>query len=880
MNLLNADGTPSFTSISELRNNFEESFAKKQLGATMKEVVIKSIASIDNKNAENIMTDENVRKLVNNSISDISDKCYTNEELNGSSYLGGLRKLVKEYANMEADYREELANAIDSTEKDKAVAGGKIIELFSTENLSFMNKDIKSRFIDELNSSFSFESDEIITEIGKEVGSAIAEAEEKNVIINETSKVIQDKQDEIREELSSTDEDDEEEETTDNSEEIDDSEDDGTEPTSEDGADGNEKPDEETSTEGFEYGIERLIGLSRDEREEALKFVESKRPQLEKTFETFYEKFDKALSNFENKSEDYHIRRYFDDKKDFKEEISERLDKLITGLHNKKKLFGNSVNKMKFKLCNIRGISNVKYIIALVLAYIPYVGGLASFALILTDEDERKASEVIKAVGDAASSVFETKIFIRRGNNDGQNVSYDLFFQLKVNLKKFWQAGGMEDYDNEVATIEEKLEDSVNNDIENGNITIGEQDITVVSEHIEDGADGNEEPEQTPTDLTVSEPDASNPELEETDASLLTSTEEYRKIKYSNENLGKVIVPLSPTRLDSIDIPSAKALGTIYAKATESLNSLKSVISGRLDLLGDIVEREHDEELTKKFDSYKARAMEAFDDAMDIQGTMNSIGITPFGIENINDPVNVYIGSKAYKYLDKELSLKNKTPKNNFKSVEDAIDAAFDIAIMKDAARNAKDNDSLIAINRDRMSREDLFWTNITNVEADDASIDQIKNVLQFGDLDIDKNALVDTEFLTNIELAIDTIGVKKPGKSESEINKEIFDRTKERIESFLGKDLTYQQIEIIEAMIEGRDTSDYAPTPFEKFVIKLGTDKALEKNGGKDFEIGQESADEIKNKAITLCTLNSFVDKFSPMNENDTKEFKEYIGA
>lgn len=871
MNLLNADGTPSFTSISELRNNFEESFAKKQLGATMKEVVIKSIASIDNKNAENIMTDENVRKLVNNSISDISDKCYTNEELNGSSYLGGLRKLVKEYANMEADYREELANAIDSTEKDKAVAGGKIIELFSTENLSFMNKDIKSRFIDELNSSFSFESEEIITEIGKEVGSAIAEAEEKNVIINETSKVIQDKQDEIREELSSTDEDDEEEDTSSDNEEFDDSEDDGEEPTEE---------DDETSTEGYEMGMERLIGLSSDEREQALKFLDSKRPQIEKSFESFYDKLDKGLTSFEKKDENYHITRYFDDKKDFKDEVSERLDKLYDGLHNKKKLFGNSVNKMRFKLCSVRGMNNVKYIITTVLSCIPYVGNLLSCALILTDEDERKAQKVIKTVGDAASSVFETKIYIETGTNDGDNISYDLFFYLKINLKKFWQQGGLEDYDNEVATIEEKLEDSVNNDIENGNITIGDQDITVVSEHIEDGADGNEEPEQTPTDLTVSEPDTSNPELEETDTSLLTSTEEYRKIKYSNENLGKVIVPLSPTRLDSIDIPSAKALGTIYAKATESLNSLKSVVSGRLELLSDIVEREHDEELTKKFDSYKARAIEAFDDAMDIQGTMNSIGITPFGIENINDPVSVYIGSKAYKYLDKDLSLKNKTPKNNFKSVEDAIDAAFDIAIMKDAARNAKDNDTLIAINRDRMSREDLFWSNITNVEADDASIDQIKNVLQFGDLDIDKNALVDTEFLTNIELAIDTIGVKKPGKSESEIHKEIFDRTKERIESFLGKDLSYQQIEIIEAMIEGRDTSDYAPTPFEKFVIKLGTDKALEKNGGKDFEIGQESANEIKNKAITLCTLNSFVDKLSPMNENDTKEFKEYIGA
>ena len=310
------------------------------------------------------------------------------------------------------------------------------------------------------------------------------------------------------------------------------------------------------------------------------------------------------------------------------------------------------------------------------------------------------------------------------------------------------------------------------------------------------------------------------------------------------------------------------------------MNSLKTVITGRLNLLGDIVEREQDEELTKKYNDYKARALEAFDDALDIQGTFASIGITPYGIEDVNDPLNVNIGAKAYKYLSGDLDLKNKTPKVTYKGLEDAIDAAFDIAIMKDAARRAKTNDDLIAINKDRMSREDLFWNNITQIEADDSSIDQVKNILQFGDLDIDKKALVDTSYLTSINVALDTIGVKKPGKTESEIHEEIFNRSKERIESFLGKDLTYQQLEIIEAMIENRDTSDYAPTPFEKFVIKLGTDKVLEKNGGKDFEVGQESANEIKNKAIVFCTLNSLVDKLNPMNEHDTKEFKDYIGA
>ena len=705
--LLNADGTPSFTNISNLRTNFEESFARKQLGATMKSIVIKCINHIENNNAAEVLSDEKIRGIVKGSIEEVADKCFTNDELNGSSYIGGLKKIVKEYAGMEAAYREDLANAILATESDKAVAGGKILELFSTENLKFTDRNLFKRYSDELESTFALEGEEIVTEIGKEVGAAIAEAEEKNVIINETSKVIQDKQDEIREELATTDEDDDEEEDEDTSsdnEEFDDSEDDGEEPTEED--ENVENTDDETSTEGYENGLE--------------------------------------------------------------------------------------------------------------------------------------------------------------------------------------------DFDAEVATIEENLDTSLISDIENGKITIGVPDtthtedtdgeanvaVTDVSEHTDDGAIGNENPDQVPTDLTVSTPnEGEEPETNDTVSVEGYGTKEYLDHKFGNENLGKVIVPLSPTKLDMIDVPKTNALACVYAKGSEGIDSLRSVVTARFDILEDIVNCEHDEELTKKFDEYKKFAIESFDGAVDIQNSMAAIGITPYGLIDKEDPVSLYIGSKAHRYLSHNLSIKNKNPKKSFESLNDAIDAAFDIAILKDAARNSKTKDDLIALNKERASREDLFWNNIVGLDGDEEKKDQIKNILQFADLDIDTKALVDTEYLNSINIALDTQKIPVPGKCENEIHEELFNSAKERIESFLGKDIDGSQIDIIRAMIEGRDTSDYAPTTFEKFIIKLGTDEALEKNGGKDFEVGQESAELIKNKAIILTTLNAFVDKVKPMNEHDTKEFKEYIG-
>lgn len=698
--LLNADGTPSFTNISNLRTNFEESFARKQLGATMKSIVIKCINHIENNNAAEVLSDEKIRGIVKGSIEEVADKCFTNDELNGSSYIGGLKRIVKEYAGMEAAYREDLANAILATESDKAVAGGKILELFSTENLKFTDRNLFKRYSDELESTFALEGEEIVTEIGKEVGAAIAEAEEKNVIINETSKVIQDKQDEIREELATTDEDDDEEEgedTSSDNEEFDDSEDDGEEPSD----------DEDTN-------------------------------------------------------------------------------------------------------------------------------------------DETTSAE------------------------------------------------GLEDFDAEVATIEENLDTSLISDIENGKITIGipdtthtedtdgaaNVDITDVSEHTDDGAVGNENPDQVPTDLTVSTPnEGEEPETNDTVSVEGYGSKEYLDHKYGNENLGKVIVPLSPTKLDMIDVPKTNALACVYAKGSEDIDSLRTVVTARFDILEDIVNREHDEELTKKFDEYKKFAIESFDGAVDIQNSMAAIGITPYGLIDKEDSVSLYIGSKAHRYLSHNLSIKNKNPKKSFESLNDAIDAAFDIAILKDAARNSKTKDDLIALNKERASREDLFWNNIVGLDGDEEKKDQIKNILQFADLDIDTKALVDTEYLNSINIALDTQKIPVPGKCENEIHEELFNNAKERIESFLGKDINGSQIDIIRAMIEGRDTSDYAPTTFEKFIIKLGTDEALEKNGGKDFEVGQESAELIKNKAIILTALNAFVDKTNPMNEHDTKEFKEYIG-
>lgn len=884
--LLNADGAPSFMNISDLKTNFEESFAKKQLGASMKDIVVKSISNINNKNADAALIDSKTKALINNSVGEIADKAFTNEELNGSSYIGGLKKIISEYASMESAYREDVANAILASENNKQRASDRIFELFSTENLNFSTEDLKKRFIDAINIEFGIEGEDIVEEIGKDVGSAIAEAEEKNVIINQTSKVIEDQKEEIREELSVDDDD----ENSDDEEEkeFDDSADDGEEPSeeeSEETSDDEEPSKEETSVESYILGLEDEVS-NMQMRKEAIALLTKQKPDIEANIVKTYVNLNKNKERFITKVGQTQWYDYFDNPQEFAKDVK---DKLTTGIN---RLRDHNRVTVKIPFARIKGSHKARVVLEILFTFI---GGFITWPIALTmwimDRKLHRRKRMVRQAKKEISDYASIKIVGKATGSNSETFDTILMFKIKLRAKRIVRSEGLEDYENQVDEIDQKLEDTLVDDVENGKVTIGEVDISHtelpadtetakldVEEHTQDGAAGNEEPEQTP-DATVSTiADTPDVDLDSGEVTMVdTGTEEFINLKYSNNNIARVVVPLSPTRLDMIDIPSSNALAAIYTKATESQDSLKTVIGARFDILEDIVKKESDEELTKKFNDYKKVAMEAFDISNVAETTLNNIGLTARGIEDVNDPIMVSIGSKAYRYLSHDIKIYEKDPKKSFESSEDAVRAAFDILTIKDAVRHASNKDTMIALANNLASREDLFWQNVLDLN-DDQYKEQIKNILQLGDLDLDKKALVDTEFLTSIDLGVDTIKIIEPGKTESEVTDEIFEKSKQKIESFLGKDINPTQEDLIRAMIKGNDTSDFAPTPFEKFVIKLGTDEAVKKNGGKDFELGQEDVEFIKNKAIVLSVLDKVVDKLEPMNASDTKDFKEYI--
>lgn len=728
--LLNDDGTPSFQTIGQLRDNFETEFAKKELGAAMTNIVVK--ATPERNDRSSVFDDDNIKALLSNGIKEVAAAAYENKELNSTSFVGQVKDTIDEFCGMESDYREQKAYAIWNTATNKVEASKEIREIFSLEDLKF-SKEIKERFDNAMEFKHGQEGEEIVISIGKEIGAALAKAEEKNIIINETSKVIADQKKELEKELQIS---------TDEAENY--------------GNDSEEGEGEETPTEDS-------TEFDNDEEDEDTTSEES------------------------NESTD-------------SEEGSE------------------SKNPRNLILCGVEDTDVI-------------VNSLAD------NLDERIVDGEVTIGEYKPDQTPEEPKVIDASNPDVTNLD-------------------SEDKINEKQTEETGI----------------------------DPNDGTEKTAITKSEYNTDEGVVKGAEIPSTSAILNEMSAEdfkqYRKELYSNVNIGNVLVPLSPVKFDGLPEFSKESLSSVFARATESFDSLKILMNGRFDLLGDIVEKERDEDLSKKFNDYRALATEALNDAELVRDTMDSLHVSPFGIEDVNSPSNLLIGAKFYHLAKGDLKISHQTPKKHWEGLEDGIDAAFDLLTIKSAIRTAhanKDFDTVKGLAPEVASRESVCYENLISIPDDDEKKTEIQNLLKLDELDFNPADIVSPEFLTSIKIALDTTSVKttKVDISNEEANKAIHDRAKDRIEFITQHDITEEQDEIINAMIEGRDISDYAPTPFEKFVLKETKDEVKESG---DPELGAESAGRILDRACVTAVLHSFVNGCKPMDANKTKEFNEYL--
>ena len=352
--------------------------------------------------------------------------------------------------------------------------------------------------------------------------------------------------------------------------------------------------------------------------------------------------------------------------------------------------------------------------------------------------------------------------------------------------------------------------------------------------------------------------------------------EEYNKMIYGNENIGAVLYPLSPSRIDEKKLPSMKALAAVFVKGEETLPNF---IDARFSQLKEIAGVEQDEEFTKKVNDYETLSKEALNLAIQQRNALNNVGLAPWGLVDPMhpDPIAFAVGKKLYKKckgtLGNSYSAESISPMRKIESVEDAIDVIFGLECIK----KSYEVSGLPVYYTVYKSLEETLWTNVLNFPDDEKQA--IHNVAEISKLDIDEKALIETDFLTSIELAVDNM-TTKPGET-GDANSDIVSKAKERVSAYLTREPDSEEMGIIEAICSGKDAVDYMPTLFEKFIIKLGKDNIQD----DDFELtptdtAKENLDAIQiiNRAKCLTTLHEFINGANVLSGKSLEEFNDHI--
>jgi Na+-transporting methylmalonyl-CoA/oxaloacetate decarboxylase gamma subunit len=340
----------------------------------------------------------------------------------------------------------------------------------------------------------------------------------------------------------------------------------------------------------------------------------------------------------------------------------------------------------------------------------------------------------------------------------------------------------------------------------------------------------------------------------------------FNKIKYSNNNIGKMLFPISPNKIDDLKIPTSRELSNVFVKGNENL---KDYVIARFDAAEPFVQKEGDEALTSKFDLYKKISLEAFDLALLKRDKLWKAGLTPYGIIDKNNPLHLLVGKKMAKACVNGIeSLENDDEDNEEEeaSQETLVNRIFNVAALKHKYNRTLNQDLLEKIK----GLEGEFYEDIAWLPEDQK--DSIVKVMEFVETDIDPQTLEKSEFLQNVKLAVTDTTVRTELATNTE--EDLYNKAKEKVQSFLVRELTADEETLIRAICSNQDSVDTIPSIFEKFIVKLGKEEINDNSG----ELGEEDFSRIKNKAKAFSTMYTFVNKLDILNSQALEEFNDYI--
>lgn len=416
-----------------------------------------------------------------------------------------------------------------------------------------------------------------------------------------------------------------------------------------------------------------------------------------------------------------------------------------------------------------------------------------------------------------------------------------------------------------------------------GNTDAGDEsaidDADSTDVNINDMSDGSEEPQTEPQAGEAGDTPNENGE-KEAEQSPTTSGNSGIVINITGADLVKAKealsfktaelyareqVPTHPRLFDEMKLPNVEDMAAEACAVTGDLNKEFGINFDSLKYgIRQLRDAKSEESLMAKLDELKTISSEAFKLSNSYTNTLYDAGLSPDGLVDSRENT-FFCAANVIKLIAGTRQISPEV--QSFESDFGVLANAFDILQLRKECKNAAE--SVDQAKADELfARENLFYKNIATIDDKDLR-KQATAVIDMTDMKLEKT--LTTNFITDYKIKAWEVNVGK--NANKTMNETVTNRVKESFKKLWGRDLNESELEIVNAVTNNQDVTNIAPSPYEKFVIKLSKESLIDQSaesGPVKLHLTAEDKANIKFKAKLYTTLVKAAEHFGILDKND----------
>ena len=324
-------------------------------------------------------------------------------------------------------------------------------------------------------------------------------------------------------------------------------------------------------------------------------------------------------------------------------------------------------------------------------------------------------------------------------------------------------------------------------------------------------------------------------------------------------------VPTHPRLFDEMKLPNVEDMAAEACAVTGDLNKEFGINFDSLKYgIRQLRDAKSEESLMAKLDELKTISSEAFKLSNSYTNTLYDAGLSPDGLVDSRENT-FFCAANVIKLIAGTRKISPEV--QSFESDFGVLANAFDILQLRKECKNAVE--SVDQAKADELfARENLFYKNIATIDDKDLR-KQATAVIDMTDMKLEKT--LTTNFITDYKIKAWEVNVGK--NANKTMNETVTNRVKESFKKLWGRDLNESELEIVNAVTNNQDVTNIAPSPYEKFVIKLSKESLIDQStesGPVKLHLTAEDKANIKFKAKLYTTLVKAVEHFGILDEND----------